>query len=157
PGRTQVDFQAETVARLSRVDNIVGIKEATPHIERVGRYLADSKQGFAVYCGEDPLAADYILAGAKGNISVTANVAPKAMAEMCAQALAGNEAALAQNQQLAELHSAMFLESSPIPVKWALSAMDKIDLGIRLPLTVLSEHHQLTVSQALKNAGLVHA
>lgn len=157
PGRTQVDFQAETVARLSQVDNIVGIKEATPHIERVGRYLADSKQGFAVYCGEDPLAADYILAGAKGNISVTANVAPKAMAEMCAQALAGNEVALAQNQQLAELHTAMFLESNPIPVKWALSAMDKIDLGIRLPLTVLSDHYQPTVLQALKNAGLVHA
>lgn len=155
PGRTQVDFAAETVARLSQVEHIIGIKEATEHVSRVQDYLSRSKEGFAVYCGEDPLAAEYILAGAKGNISVTANVAPLAMSQMCETALAGNEEALKLNHDLADLHTAMFLESNPIPVKWAINQMGKIESGIRLPLTELNESCHTQVKQALKASGIL--
>ena len=156
PGRTSVDMLPETVARLATIPNIVGIKEATGDIERIRVLRTCTGPGFAIYSGDDATACAAILQGADGDISVTANVAPAAMHAMCVAALAGEtEQAKALDAKLAGLHQHLFVESNPIPVKWALARMGKVDTGIRLPLTVLSESSQSVVDNALLDAGIV--
>ena len=156
PGRTAVDMQPETVARLADIPNIVGIKEATGDLQRAKTILEMCGDKIDVYSGDDSTAMDLILLGAKGDISVTANVAPRAMHDMCSAALNGDGAAAQQlNEPLLGLHKNLFLEANPIPVKWALYEMGLIKSGIRLPLTVLSEQHHDTVRQALKQAGIL--
>jgi len=157
PGRTACDMLPETVERLAAIPNIVGIKEATGNIDRVRDILRRCGDNFDVYSGDDATAFDSILAGARGDISVTANVAPKLMHEMCALARAGKEKeARAVNDRLMGLHKNLFLEANPIPVKWALNQMGLIKGGIRLPLTPLSPSHHEAVRQALRAAGVIH-
>ncbi|GAA5445765.1 4-hydroxy-tetrahydrodipicolinate synthase [Microbulbifer sp. NBRC 101763] len=156
PGRTAVDMLPETVQRLAAIGNIVGIKEATGDLERAKVLLETLPQGFAVYSGDDCTAMELILMGGQGDISVTANVAPAAVAQMCEAALAGDAAtARAIDQRIQILHKVLFLESNPIPVKWALREMGRIDGGIRLPLTSLSPEHHATVREALRSAGVL--
>ena len=156
PGRTGVDMQNETVIRLADVKNIVGIKDATGDIPR-GKALIDGLNGkIAVYSGDDATAWELILLGAKGNISVTANVAPKQMSEVCEAALAGEQAKAQElNQQIANLHNILFCESNPIPVKWALHEMGYMGTGIRLPLTPLAEQYREPLRNGLKVAGII--
>ena len=156
PGRTACDMLPETVVRLSEVPNIIGIKDATGDLER-GRELINScPKEFAIYSGDDGTALELILMGGHGDISVTANVAPKLMAEMCRLGLAGNaEEAREINAHLNPVHDAMFVESNPIPVKWAVAEMGLMQQAIRLPLTPLSSHHHDSVRAALKQAGLL--
>ena len=156
PGRTGVDMQNETVVRLADVKNIVGIKDATGDIPR-GKALIDGLNGkIAVYSGDDATAWELILLDAKGNISVTANVAPKQMSEVCEAALAGEQAkAQDLNQQIANLHNILFCESNPIPVKWALHEMGYMGTGIRLPLTPLAEQYREPLRNGLKVAGII--
>jgi len=156
PGRTACDMLPETVARLADIPNIVGIKEATGSVERAKEILDACGDKMDLYSGDDATALDCILAGAKGDISVTANVAPKAMHEMCAAALAGDAAgAKAINAPLEGLHENLFLEANPIPVKWALMEMNKIDKGIRLPMTILSAQYHEPLRQAMRDAGVL--
>ncbi len=156
PGRTAVDMLPETVKRLSVVSNIIGIKEATGDMARIKELISICPEDFWVWSGDDATAMDAILLGAKGDISVTANVAPKLMHEMCLAALNGDkETASRINQQLMPLHEDLFVESSPIPVKWALMEMAKIPKGIRLPLTILSSEFHETVRSAMKSAELL--
>lgn len=156
PGRTACDMQNATVERLAGTPNIVGIKDATGDIARGRDLIARCGPEFAVYSGDDATAVELILAGGKGDISVTANVAPKAMSELCAAALRGDAAtARAINERLRPLHEKLFVEANPIPVKWALQALGKIAGGIRLPLTPLSETAQPEVRGALQQAGLL--
>ena len=155
PGRTACDMQAETVGELARVSNIVGIKEATGSMQR----LADIKRlvddDFALLTGDDATTCDFILNGGHGAISVTANVAPGKMAELCRLALAGDRpAATAVNESLSPLNAALFVEANPIPVKWALAHRGLIDAGIRLPLTPLDESFYDQVTAALEVAGV---
>jgi 4-hydroxy-tetrahydrodipicolinate synthase len=156
PGRTACDMLPATVERLAAIDNIVGIKEATGDLERIKEIVRRCGEDFAVYSGEDWLSMESMLAGAKGVISVTANVAPEAMQAMCERALAGDRAgAESRDRRLQHLHRALFLEANPIPVKWALCDMGLIEPGIRLPLTVLSEQYHAEVRSALeKNVPL---
>ncbi|WP_109440105.1 4-hydroxy-tetrahydrodipicolinate synthase [Acinetobacter haemolyticus] len=156
PGRTGVDMQNETVIRLADVKNIVGIKDATGDVPR-GKALIDGLNGkIAVYSGDDETAWELILLGAKGNISVTANVAPKQMSDVCEAALAGDkEKAQSLNQQIANLHNILFCESNPIPVKWALHEMGYIGTGVRLPLTTLAEQYREPLRADLKVAGII--
>lgn len=145
PGRTACDLKPETVERLADIPNIVGIKEAST-LERIQDLVRRLGDRMDVYSGDDGIAAEAMLAGAKGVISVTANVAPRLMREMAAAALAGDRArAEALNARLAGLHKALFLESNPIPVKWAVHQLGLIPPGIRLPLTPLSESCQPAV------------
>jgi len=156
PGRTACDMLPETVERLAEFENIVGIKEATGDIDRARDVIARVGDKMAVYSGDDETAIELILAGGKGNISVTANVAPEQMAKLCALALEGKaEEARALNNELMELHNAMFLESNPIPVKWALHEMGIISPAIRLPLTQLSEPFREPLRKALGQWNLV--
>lgn len=156
PGRTAVDMLPETIVRLSHVDNIVGVKEATGDIARVGQILESAKAGFLLISGDDDTAVDFIAAGGVGEISVTANVAPKLVAQMCELAAQGKvEEARAINARLADVHTAMFLESNPIPVKWALAKMGLMPNGIRLPLTQLDAKYHSQVEQALRAANLL--
>jgi len=156
PGRTACDMLPETVIRLADIPNIVGIKEATGDIGRAKEILGACGDKIDLYSGDDITALDCILAGVKGDISVTANVAPKAMSEMCAAALAGDEAKARQiNESLIGLHENLFLEANPIPVKWALAEMGKIQSGVRLPMTVLSDEYHAPLRQAMKSAGVV--
>ena len=156
PGRTACDMLPETVERLAQFDNIVGIKEATGDIDRARDVIARVGDKMAVYSGDDETAYELILAGGKGNISVTANVAPEQMAKLCALALEGKtEESKAMNDELMGLHNAMFLESNPIPVKWALHEMGLISPAIRLPLTQLSEPLREPLRQALSQWKLV--
>ncbi|MGH8437890.1 MAG: 4-hydroxy-tetrahydrodipicolinate synthase [Pseudomonas sp.] len=155
PGRTSCDMQAETVIRLSTVPNIIGIKEATGDLKRAKAILDGVSKDFIVLSGDDPTAVELILLGGKGNISVTANVAPREMADLCEAALAGNaEKARAINEKLMPLHKDLFVEANPIPVKWALVEMGLMHKGIRLPLTWLSESCHDTVRQAMRQCGL---
>jgi 4-hydroxy-tetrahydrodipicolinate synthase len=145
----------DTVVRLSQVHGIVGIKEATGDVGRVGRILAAAKAGFEVYSGDDATAREAMLAGARGVISVTANVAPAAMHLMCEAALAGRaEQAKALDEPLAALHRDLFCEANPIPVKWALARMGRIPAGIRLPLTPLDAAYHARLDAALAQAGI---
>ncbi len=156
PGRTAVDMLPDTVERLAQIDNIIGIKEATGDIERGTEIMRRCGKAFEVYSGDDATALELILAGARGDISVTANVAPRDMHDMCTAALAGDrDTAMAINSRLQTLHKNLFIEANPIPVKWALHDMGLIATGIRLPLTVLSETHQAVVHQALQQAGVI--
>ena len=156
PGRTGVDMSNDTIIRLADIDNIVAVKDATGDLNR-GHDLIQRLNGkIAVFSGDDATAYRLILLGARGNISVTANVAPKAMSQVCEAALRGNrELAEQLNNTIQELHQILFCESNPIPVKWALADMGKITTGIRLPLTVLAEAYQPQVHQALLVAGVL--
>jgi len=156
PGRTCCDILPETVERLSHIANIVGIKEATGSVERARDILRRCDERLDVYSGDDATALELILAGAKGDISVTANVAPRLMHDMCRAAREGKEReARAINERLLSLHKNLFVEANPIPVKWALKEMGMIKAGIRLPLTPLSASHHETVRAALRAAGAV--
>ena len=155
PGRTGVDMHNATVARLAGIPNIVGIKDATGNLVRGQELINLVGDKMAVYSGDDGTAYELILLGAKGNISVTANVAPKAMSAICEAALAGNaELAKELNAPLTALHHDLFVESNPIPVKWALVHMGRMEAGIRLPLTPLAESCHNTVINALQQAGI---
>ena len=156
PGRTSCDMQAETVIRLSTVPNIIGIKEATGDLARAKAILDGVSKDFIVLSGDDPTAVELILMGGKGNISVTANVAPREMADLCEAALAGDaEKARAINEKLMPLHKDLFCEANPIPVKWALVEMGLMQKGIRLPLTWLSEGCHEKVRTALRQSGVL--
>jgi 4-hydroxy-tetrahydrodipicolinate synthase len=155
PGRTACDMLPETVERLAKVGNIIGIKEATGNLERARDIMQRCGADFAVYSGDDATAMELMLMGGKGNISVTANVAPAAMHELCMAAIHGDrQAAEAINSRLESLHRTLFVESNPIPVKWALHEMGMIPPGIRLPLTPLAEGYHETIRQALRQAGV---
>jgi 4-hydroxy-tetrahydrodipicolinate synthase len=156
PGRTAVDMLPETVERLADLPNIVGIKEATGDMARARDIIRRCGDRLALYSGDDATAMECILQGGKGDISVTANVAPKAMHDLCAHALAGErEAAERLNSRLDVLHRELFVESSPIPVKWALYHMGLIPEGIRLPLTFLAEQYHDRVREAMRQAGVL--
>ncbi len=156
PGRTACDMQPETVARLSSVHNIIGIKEATGDLARLERLKSLCREGFELYSGDDATGCEFLLRGGHGVISVTANVAPKLMHEMVTLALAGErEAALALDAKLAGLHSALFVESNPIPVKWAVARMGLCGQGIRLPLTWLTPASEARVVEAMQLAGVL--
>jgi 4-hydroxy-tetrahydrodipicolinate synthase len=158
PGRTACDMLPETVARLADIPNIVGIKEATGKLERGREILERCGDRLDLYSGDDATAMELILLGAKGDISVTANVAPRTMHEMCAAALAGDrDKAAALNHTVEALHKDLFVESNPIPVKWAVHQMGLIPPGIRLPLTPLSPQYHERVRQAMKQAGVLHS
>ena len=155
PGRTACDMLPDTVERLSHIANIVGIKEATGNLQRGKEILDRCGDRIDLYSGDDATAMELILMGAKGDISVTANVAPRLMHDLCAAARAGERAqADAINQKLLGLHKDLFVEANPIPVKWALFKMGLISRGIRLPLTELSGKYHTTVLQAIRQAGL---
>lgn len=156
PGRTGVDMQNATVARLAGTRNIVGIKDATGNLERGRELIGLVGDRMAVYSGDDATAFELILMGAKGNISVTSNVAPAAMSQVCDAALKGDaETARRLNAPLAALHKDLFIESNPIPVKWALHEMGRCDTGIRLPLTELAEAAREPVRAALRQAQVL--
>jgi 4-hydroxy-tetrahydrodipicolinate synthase len=156
PGRTVADLGVETTLRLAQVPGIVGLKDATGDLARAGELLRRLPQGFALYSGNDDSALALMLLGGHGVISVTANVAPRLMRQMCDAALKGDLAgARALNARLMPLHTRLFIEPNPIPVKWALQRMGKIGAGIRLPLVPLSESARETVQAALSEAGLV--
>lgn len=156
PGRTSVDMLPETVERLSHISNIVGIKEATGDLARAKTIIDVCGERLDLYSGDDATAMECILLGAKGDISVTSNVAPRQMHEMCAAAQAGDrDKAESLNKPLDILHQKLFLESNPIPVKWALYEMGLIHEGIRLPLTPLAEQYRDELRDALKQAGVL--
>ena len=156
PGRTACDMLPETVDRLAGISNIVGIKEATGDLQRARELIDRVADRIAVYSGDDATAAELILLGGKGNISVTANVAPRRMHELCAAALAGDgDTARRLNEDLMILHKMLFIESNPIPVKWALHEMGLIGEGLRLPLTPLSARCHEPVREALRQCALL--
>ena len=158
PGRTACDMLPRTVAQLATIDNIVGIKEASGDLARIRELVSLCGPDFTILSGEDHLGLETILAGGRGVISVTANVAPAAMHEMCTRGLAGEvEEARRTDARLRELHAALFVESNPIPAKWALFDMGLIEQGIRLPLTPLSEVHHERVRRARQAVELVAA
>jgi len=156
PGRTGCDLLNDTVLRLAEIPNIVGIKDATGGIERGSNLLQRAPKGFAVYSGDDASTLALMLLGAHGTISVTANVAPKLMHEMCAAALRGEVAKAREiNFQLLGLHRKLFVEANPIPVKWAVARMGKMKNVLRLPLTPLSSAAQPQVEAAMRQAGVI--
>lgn len=156
PGRTAVDMLPATVERLAAISNIIGIKEATGNLARGQEILDRCGDRLDLYSGDDATAMELILMGAKGDISVTANVAPRAMHEMCAAALRGDRAEAERlNADLIPLHEKLFLEANPIPVKWALQEMGLIPGGIRLPLTPLAESCREPLRKALQQAGVL--
>jgi len=156
PGRTVADLENDTVLRLTEIPNIIGIKDATGKIDRVCDLVERVPQGFALYSGDDMTAAAFMLMGGHGVVSVTANVVPRAMHEMCAAALAGDGCRAREiNARLLGLHRHLFCEASPIPVKWAVSQLGRIEEGIRLPLTQLTEPNQERVLAAMRQAGAV--
>ncbi|MDI3326031.1 4-hydroxy-tetrahydrodipicolinate synthase [Pontibacterium granulatum] len=156
PGRTACDMLPETVARLAVIPNIVGIKEATGDLERAKQVIDSVPADFAVYSGDDGTAPELMLLGGVGNISVTANVAPAEMAELCKLAIAGQAEETRELQnKLMPLHNALFVEANPIPVKWAMTEMGLMADGIRLPLTVLSEQYHEEVREALRTTGII--
>ena len=156
PGRTACDMLPATVVRLSTVPNIIGIKEATGDLTRVPAILAGVSSDFLVYSGDDATAVELILLGGKGNISVTANVAPRDMSDLCAAAMRGDaDTARALHEKLMPLNKTLFIESNPIPVKWALHEMGLMSDGIRLPLTWLSEPCHEPLRQAMRQSGVL--
>ena len=156
PGRTVADMSHETVLRLTNVPGIVGIKEATGNIERAQWLIKDAPDDFAIYSGDDPTAVALMLCGGQGNVSVTANVAPKLMHELCKAAMAGDvQSAMDIQFKLLSVHKHLFVEPNPIPVKWAMERMGLCGGTLRLPMTPLSEHLKPTVEAALHSAGLI--
>ncbi|AVZ79639.1 4-hydroxy-tetrahydrodipicolinate synthase [Zoogloeaceae bacteirum Par-f-2] len=155
PGRTVADLSNDTALRLAEIPNVVGIKDATGSIDRACDLIARAPAGFALYSGDDMTAACFIMLGGHGTISVTANVAPRAMHEMCAAALEGDARRVREiNASLVGLHRELFCEANPIPVKWAVEQMGLIGPGIRLPLTPLSPALHQRVRQAMRQAGI---
>jgi len=155
PGRTVADMQTDTVLRLAQVPGIIGIKEATANIERNTDLIRRAPRNFAIYSGDDATCVALILMGGHGVISVTANVAPKAMHQMCAAALVGDvKKARELNFRLFPLHQKLFVEANPIPVKWAMAEMGLIEGGMRLPMSPLAEKFHQTVREALHEAGI---
>jgi 4-hydroxy-tetrahydrodipicolinate synthase len=156
PSRTAVDMQPATVARLSHIGGIVGVKEAVPDAARVRELVRVCAPGFTVLSGDDATAREAIAAGARGVISVTANVAPRQMSEMVAAALAGEQQrAQTLDEPLAALHRDLFLEANPIPVKWLMAQLALIPAGVRLPLTPLAEEYRASVLAAARGAGIL--
>jgi 4-hydroxy-tetrahydrodipicolinate synthase len=156
PGRTVADMQHDTVMHLASVPGIVGIKEATGDMARAQWLIREAPQDFAIYSGDDPTAVALMLLGGHGNVSVTANVAPRLMHELCQAALAGNAPLASKLQQhLLPLHKQLFVEANPIPVKWAMTKLGLCGPGIRLPMTPLDPAHHPAVEHALKACGLL--
>jgi 4-hydroxy-tetrahydrodipicolinate synthase len=156
PGRTVADMQHDTVMRLAQIDSIIGIKEATGNIERAQWLIHEAPKGFSVYSGDDGTAVALMLCGGHGNVSVTANIAPKLMHDMCLAAIAGQaQQAMAIQRQLLNLHKNMFTESNPIPVKWAAHRMGLCGPAMRLPMTPLSSHLQPALENAMRSCGLI--
>jgi 4-hydroxy-tetrahydrodipicolinate synthase len=158
PGRTVADLANETALRLAQIPNVVGIKDATGNMERGTDLIRRAPKGFAVYSGDDASGLALVLMGGQGVISVTANVAPRAMHEMCAAALAGDVARAREiNFKLLGLHRHLFVEANPMPVKWGVQQLGLIEGGIRLPLTPLSGQHHELVREAMREAGVIPA
>ena len=156
PGRTVADMQHDTVMRLTQVPGIIGIKEATGNIERAQWLIRDLPKDFAVYSGDDPTAVALMLCGGQGNISVTANIAPRKMHELCVAAIAGDVRRAMQIQfELMPLHRHLFVEPNPIPLKWAMSRLGLCGGTMRLPLTELAEPNRPVVEAALRATGLL--
>jgi len=156
PGRTVADMAHGTVLRLAQVPGIVGIKEATGNIERAQWLIKEVPQGFAVYSGDDATAVALMLCGGQGNVSVTANIAPKLMHELCVAAVAGNaRRAMELQMKLLPLHKHLFVEANPIPVKWAMARMGLCGPTLRLPMTPLETSNVATVERALRATGLI--
>jgi 4-hydroxy-tetrahydrodipicolinate synthase len=156
PGRSVADMQHDTVLRLAQVPGIVGIKEATGNIERAQWLIRDLPKEFAVYSGDDPTAVALMLCGGAGNVSVTANVAPRLMHELCMAAIRGDvQEAMRIQLLLMPVHKNLFVEANPIPVKWAMNRMGLCGPALRLPMTELSESQQPVVEAALKASGLI--
>ena len=156
PGRTVADMTHDTVLRLAQVPGIVGIKEATGNIERAQWLIRELPRSFAVYSGDDPTAVALMLCGGQGNISVTANVAPRRMHELCVAAIAGDARTAMKIQfELMPLHKHLFVEPNPIPVKWAMARMGLMGAALRLPLTDLAEGNRPVVESALRATGLI--
>lgn len=156
PGRSVADMAHDTVLRLTQVPGIVGIKEATGNIERAQWLIKDAPKEFSIYSGDDPTAVALMLCGGHGNVSVTANVAPRLMHELCAAAIAGDVVRAMEIQlKLLPVHKALFIESNPIPVKWAVSRMGLSKPALRLPLTPLTDASQPALERAMQSAGLL--
>ena len=156
PGRTVADMLPETVLRLAQVPGIFGVKEATGNIERAQWLIRETPKDFAVYSGDDPTAVALMLCGGQGNISVTGNVAPRLMHELCVAAIAGDRQKAMEIQfKLMPVHKQLFVEANPIPVKWAMARMGLCGPTMRLPMTPLAKANEAVVEQALQNAGLL--
>jgi 4-hydroxy-tetrahydrodipicolinate synthase len=156
PGRTVADMTNDTILRLAQVPGIIGVKEATGNIGRGTDLIRLAPKSFAIYSGDDPTAMALMLCGAKGNISVTANVAPRGMHELCAAAMSGRVAqAVEINNRLLPLHNNLFIEPNPVPVKWAMMEMGLIPSGIRLPLVSLSAEYYDSIRSALRESGVL--
>lgn len=156
PGRTVADMAHDTVLRLAQVPGIVGIKEATGNIERAQWLIRDVPAGFAVYSGDDPTAVALMLCGGQGNVSVTANIAPRLMHDLCVAATAGDRARAMQIQfRLMPLHKHLFVEANPIPLKWAMARLGLCSAALRLPMTPLSAANEPVVEAALRASGLL--
>ena len=156
PGRTVADLAHDTVLRLAQVPGIIGIKEATGNIERAQWLIREAPKGFAIYSGDDPTAVALMLCGGQGNISVTANIAPRKMHELCVAAIAGDVRRAMQIQfELMPLHRNLFVEPNPIPLKWAMERLGLCGGAMRLPLTVLTEASRPAVESALRATGLL--
>ena len=156
PGRSVADMQHDTVLRLAQVPGIIGIKEATGNIERAQWLIRDVPKGFGVYSGDDPTAVALMLCGGHGNISVTANVAPRLMHELCVAALAGDARRAMEIQfKLMPVHKNLFVEANPIPVKWAMARMGLCGGTMRLPMTPLTSSNEAVVESALRTSGLI--
>jgi len=156
PGRTVADMQHETVLRLAEVPGIVGIKEATANIERAQWLIRDVPKGFSVYSGDDGTAVALMLCGGQGNVSVTANIAPRLMHQLCMAAVKGDAAtAMAIQRKLMPVHKQLFIEANPIPVKWAMARLGLCGPALRLPMTPLAADHTAAVEAALRASGLL--
>jgi len=156
PGRTVADMLHDTVLRLAQVPGIVGIKEATGNIERAQWLIRDVPKNFAVYSGDDPTAVALMLCGGQGNVSVTANIAPKLMHQLCVAAIAGDaRTAMAIQRQLMPVHKHLFVEANPIPLKWAMARMGLCSGAMRLPMTPLAQQNESVVEGALRASGLL--
>ncbi|OYT93744.1 MAG: 4-hydroxy-tetrahydrodipicolinate synthase [Burkholderiales bacterium PBB3] len=156
PGRSVADMAHDTVLRLAQVPGIVGIKEATGNIERAQWLIREAPAGFSIYSGDDPTAVALMLCGGHGNVSVTANIAPRLMHELCMAAIAQDvSAAMAIQMKLLPLHKALFVESNPIPVKWAAARMGLCQPALRLPLTQLTEGNRLPLESVMHSTGLI--
>jgi 4-hydroxy-tetrahydrodipicolinate synthase len=156
PGRSVADMSVETALRLAQVPGVVGIKEATGNIERAQWLIREAPEGFAIYSGDDPTAVALMLCGGQGNVSVTANIAPRLMHELCVAAIAGDvKRAMDIQFRLMPVHKNLFVEANPIPLKWAMARMGLCNETMRLPLTPMSRALVPTVENALQDSGLI--